>query len=253
MLFRVRRARAFLRRGVAALRAQQAVPPPGDEVLKPSQSAEAAPDSAWLDLRQIKPRKFEHPSRARLGRIGLLRPRASRAEGKPRAERFRIRLTRPNEDCQILLFRLFFDDKPEEQPELIAWDESGSQVLRSGSLGEGTGLATSVEHDRADDRRDRDRLEVPGDGRSIRGAYLDWMKTSHGDASDACRASRARCRSHLQPPPPLKAEGGRRGSFRHGDRAARRRTRFRSGRACRMSAVVSIRPRVAAAGRAAHL
>ena len=37
---------------LTAARAQQALPPEGTQVLKSSQSAEAAPDSAWLDLRQ---------------------------------------------------------------------------------------------------------------------------------------------------------------------------------------------------------
>ena len=31
-------------------------------------------------------------------------------------------------------------------------------------------------------------VEVPGDGRSIRGAYLDWMATSRSDAPDAARS-----------------------------------------------------------------
>ena len=91
---------------------------------------------------------------------------------------FRIRLTRPNENCQILLFRLYFDDRPDKQPELIAWDESGTQLLRSGPLGQQTSLATSsitvvpmIGVTAID-------VEVPGDGRTVRGAYLDWMKSS---------------------------------------------------------------------------
>jgi len=91
---------------------------------------------------------------------------------------FRIRLSRPNEDCQILLFRLYFDDKPDQQPELIAWDESGTQLLRSGPLGQKTSLATSSTTIVPMIGVTAIDVEVQGDGRSVRGAYLDWMKSS---------------------------------------------------------------------------
>ena len=57
-------------------------------------------------------RPFENPGRAALGGIGFLRSGHARTEG-PAKSVFRIRLTRPNDDCQLLLFRLYFDDKPE--------------------------------------------------------------------------------------------------------------------------------------------
>jgi hypothetical protein len=37
---------------IGLVQAQQALPPEGAQVLKSSQSATAAPESAWLDLRQ---------------------------------------------------------------------------------------------------------------------------------------------------------------------------------------------------------
>src|SRR5262249_29124951 len=64
------------------------------------------------------------------------------------------------------------------EPELVAWDESGSQILRSGSLGQGGGLATSSSTVVPMIGIGAIDIEVPGDGRSIRGAYLDWMKSS---------------------------------------------------------------------------
>jgi hypothetical protein len=105
------------------------------------------------------------------------------APGKPATDGpaksvFRIRLSRPNEDCQILLFRLYFDDKPEQQPELIAWDESGTQLLRSGPLGQKTSLATSSTTIVPMIGVTAIDVEVPGDGHSVRGVYLDWMKSS---------------------------------------------------------------------------
>jgi hypothetical protein len=157
--------------------AQQALPPEGTQVLKPSQSAEAAPESAWLDLRQ------NNPSHSKVQAAPSWVESVSFAPGKVESGMatksvFRVRLIRPNDDCQLLLFRLYFDDLPEEQPELIAWDESGTQVLHSGSLGQKTGLATSSTTVVPMIGVTTIDIEVPGDGRSVRGAYLDWMKTS---------------------------------------------------------------------------
>jgi hypothetical protein len=176
MLFRFV-ALAFFVIAAAALRAQQALPPAGTQVLKPSQSAEAAPDSAWLDLRQ------NNSAHSKVQAAPAWVESVTFAPGKgatdaPAKSVFRIRLTRPNEDCQILLFRLYFDDTPEEQPELIAWDESGTQLLRSGPLGQKTSLATSSTTIVPMIGVTAIDVEVPGDGRSVRGAYLDWMKSS---------------------------------------------------------------------------
>src|SRR5216110_310122 len=48
---------------------------------------------------------------------------------------FRIRLARPGGPASVLFFRLFFNDQTAERPEIVVWDESGSQLLRSGPLG----------------------------------------------------------------------------------------------------------------------
>src|SRR5437764_15106582 len=50
---------------------------------------------------------------------------------------FRIRVAKPSSHSAILFFRLFFNDQTAARPEIVAWDESGSQVLRSGPLGVG--------------------------------------------------------------------------------------------------------------------
>jgi hypothetical protein len=176
MFFRVVAFALFLMAAVA-LPAQQALPPSGEQVLKPSQSAEAAPDSAWLDLRQNNPTHSKVQVAPAWVESVTFTPGKRTTEG-PAKSVFRVRLTRPNEDCQILLFRLYFDDKLEEQPELIAWDESGTQLLHSGSLGQKTGLATSSSTIIPMIGVTAIDVEVPGDGRSVRGAYLDWMKST---------------------------------------------------------------------------
>lgn len=175
MFFRVVALVVFVAAFCAA-RAQQALPE-SEQWLRPSQSAEAAPESAWLDLRQVETAHSTVQAAPAWVESVSLAP-GKEEPGKPAKSVFRIRLTRPNDDCQILLFRLFFDDDPQQEPELVAWDESGTQVLRSGSLGQGTNLATSATTIVPMIGVSAIDLEVPGDGRSVRGAYLDWMKTS---------------------------------------------------------------------------
>src|SRR5207245_7035399 len=91
---------------------------------------------------------------------------------------FRIRVTQPSPDYQILFFRLFFDDKPNQQPELVAWDESGTHILRSGTLGTGMNLPSSDSVLIPMNGASAIDIEVPGDGKTIRAAYLDWMTSS---------------------------------------------------------------------------
>ena len=176
MLFRLVAFAIFLL-ALRAAPAQVALPSRDAQLLKPSQSAEAAPDSAWLDLRQNSPTHSKIQAAPAWVESISFAPAKAAAEG-PQKSVFRIRLTRPNDECQLLLFRLYFDDQPEQQPELIAWDESGTQLLRSGPLGQKTGLATSSSTVVPMIGVTAIDVEVPGDGRSVRGAYLDWMKTS---------------------------------------------------------------------------
>ena len=157
--------------------AQLAVENGDGPLIKPNAAAAAAPDSAWLDLRQIDPsHATAQAAPPWIESVSFVSNQ--RNPEAPAHSTFRIRIRRPNDDCQILLFRLFFDDNPKASPELIAWDESGSQLLHSGSLGDGSGLPTSVSTVVPMIGVTAIDLEVPGDGRTIRGAYLDWMKTT---------------------------------------------------------------------------
>lgn len=130
--------------------------------------------SAWLDLRQTAAQNSKPQAAPSWVEAVTLVPAANQP-GKAAQTTFRIRLTRPRADFQVLLFRLLFDDKPQQQPTLIAWDESGTQVLRSAPFGSGIDLPTSqsvlipMSHNSTID------IEVPGNGLTIRGAYLDWM------------------------------------------------------------------------------
>jgi len=91
---------------------------------------------------------------------------------------FRIRISHPAGDYQNLFFRLFFDDKSDARPELVAWDESGTQVVRSGVLGSGIDLPSSDSVIIPMSDLSAIDIEVPGNGKTVRGAFLDWMTSS---------------------------------------------------------------------------
>ena len=132
------------------------------------------PHSAWLDLRQnASGSSTPQAAPSWVESVGLV-PVPTR-EGVAERTIFRIRIARPDRNLQMLLFRLFFDDKPEQRPTITAWDESGSQVIRSAPLGAGIDLPSSdtvllpmIGVSCID-------VEVAGDGKTVRGAFMDWM------------------------------------------------------------------------------
>ncbi|MDQ2868382.1 MAG: hypothetical protein M3R59_08235, partial [Verrucomicrobiota bacterium] len=100
------------------------------------------PGSAWLDLRQNASANSVQAAPDWVESVTLI---PQEAQGDTAASTiFRIRVKNPSTNYNVLYFRLFFQDNANAEPRLVAWDESGSQVLPSGSLGEGTGLPTSV-------------------------------------------------------------------------------------------------------------
>ena len=149
-----------------------ALPCPADAIAQP------VPSSAWLDLRQTMSRNSKTQEAPAWVEALTLLP-GELTEGSVASKSvFRIRVTRPGPDYKILFFRLFFDDKPNQQPELVAWDESGSHILRSGTLGAGMNLPSSDSVIIPMTEASAIDIEVPGDGKTIRAAYLDWMTAS---------------------------------------------------------------------------
>jgi hypothetical protein len=143
----------------------------------PASGSAANIESAWLDLRQTTAANSKPQAAPSWVEAVTVIPVEAK-EGTPAKTVFRIRLTRPRVDFQVLFFRLFFDDNPEQKPQLVAWDESGTQVLQSGPLGLGVGLPTSESVMVPMVAVSSIDVEVPGDGKTIRGAYLDWMATA---------------------------------------------------------------------------
>jgi hypothetical protein len=136
--------------------------------------AEKNVESAWLDLRQI-PAANTKPQNSPNWVEAISLVASEKSPGVAEKTTFRIRLNRPSPEFQVLFFRLFFDDNPEQQPRLIAWDESGTIVMQSGQLGAGMSLPTSESVMVPMLAVSTIDVEVPGDGKTIRGAYLDWM------------------------------------------------------------------------------
>lgn len=131
-------------------------------------------ESAWLDLRQVPSASSKPQAVPDWVEAVTIIPSEANAGSAPNTV-FRIRLAHPGADFQVLFFRLFFEDNPDQKPQLVAWDESGTQILHSGQLGQGIGLPTSESVMVPMVAVSTIDVEVPGDGRTIRGAYMDWM------------------------------------------------------------------------------
>jgi len=132
--------------------------------------------NAWIDLRQnAKAGAVQHVPNW----VEAVTFTPADTQTDPAAHSvFRIRLARPSSHSAILFFRLFFNDQTAAKPEIVAWDESGSQVLRSGPLGAGIDLESSESVMIPMHGTTTVDVEVPGDGNGIRGAYLEWMISS---------------------------------------------------------------------------
>jgi hypothetical protein len=172
----LRVALALLCGTVFSVHAQEAL----NDNLSPSPDTtpgQATPESAWLDLRQSAPRNSTPQGAPAWVEAVTLLPAEASVNTMSKSV-FRIRVTRPSPDYQVLLLRLFFDDNVGQQPELIAWDESGAHVLRSGPLGSGINLPTSDSVMIPMTSASSIDIEVPGDGKTVRAAYLDWMTNS---------------------------------------------------------------------------
>ena len=149
--------------------------------LRAAKSRQAAkpPDTsgAWLDLRQTGVTKKTSQTAPAWVRAVQMEPTKGK-EGLPIKTTFRIELAPPPGDFEVLSFRLFFDDKADQRPRVIAADKSGALVLQTPPLGLGLNVATSetVMVPTAD--VSSVQIEVPGDGSTVRAAFLDWMKSS---------------------------------------------------------------------------
>src|SRR5215831_12252893 len=170
------RAFAILMAATCRVSAQEALP----EALPapPATIAAPLPSSAWLDLRQTTSRNSKTQEAPSWVEALTFLPGDNTESSSASKSIFRIRVMPPSQDYKVLFFRLFFDDKPNQQPELVAWDETGSHILRSGTLGAGMNLPSSDSVLIPMAGASAIDIEVPGDGKTIRAVYLDWMTSS---------------------------------------------------------------------------
>src|SRR5437763_12989153 len=132
--------------------------------------------NAWIDLRQnAKPGAVQSvPDWVEA--VTFMPPDAQTNAAAPSV--FRIRLARPGGRASVLFFRLFFNDQTSARPEIVVWDESGSQLLRSGPLGIGIDLVSSESVMIRMHGITTIEVEVPGERDSVRGACLERRRRS---------------------------------------------------------------------------
>lgn len=174
MLLRIVALFSFLG-ATSSLLAQEAfsngLPPADDGV-----SAQNVVQNAWIDLRQHK-KAASRPQSAPSWVEAVGMTATTGTDGRSRSV-FRIRVSAPSTDYHIMFLRIFFDDKADARPEIVAWNELGTQVLRSGELGSGVGLPSSDSVMIPMNGISTLDIEVPGDGKTVRAVYLDWMTSS---------------------------------------------------------------------------
>ena len=162
---------AVLLLAASSASAQEALTP---DAIDANGNQTSTPHSAWIDLRQHTAVGANPQSAPAWVEAVTLVPMPPKNEGPARTV-FRIRVTRPRPDLQLLMLRLFFDDKPGQQPTIVAWDELGNNVIRSGALGAGIDLPSSDTVILPMLGISCIDVEVPGDGTTVRGALMDWM------------------------------------------------------------------------------
>lgn len=90
---------------------------------------------------------------------------------------FRIRVQRPSRVSDDLQVRVFFDDRlAGKRPCVTAWDELGTELMRSSPLGQGLGLAASETLTIPMTGVNYLEIETGGDGSEVRGVFFSWLE-----------------------------------------------------------------------------
>lgn len=140
------------------------------------------PFSVWLDL----PRKTEQPKPGGALPIWL---EAVQSESVPAKEDavehmvYRLRLRRVPQLHAAVQLRLYFQDKLGASPIVSAWTETGVLRFNSGPLGTGLNLSTSALLNIPVTDTDYIEIAVPGDGGTLRGAFVSSLKRVDAQAA----------------------------------------------------------------------
>jgi hypothetical protein len=136
---------------------------------------EPVPFSVWLD--------FDALSRPNPPRVSLPiwlesvqsdHPKARK--GEPERTIVRLRLRRIGLLNREIQLRLFFDDQPGSAPSVSGWTETGRSRFQSGPLGAALSLPSSETVIVPVEETDYLEITVPGDGRTLRGAFLSTVQ-----------------------------------------------------------------------------
>jgi hypothetical protein len=138
---------------------------------------QATPFTVWLDFEAIMRPGAKSPAFP-IWLESVQVSQALRPEGEVTQTIYRIRFRRFATLNRSLLFRLYFDDKLGKNPSLSAWSETGEQLFESGALGSSIGLPTSEAVSIPMGMVDYIDLEIPGDGKTVRGALLTSLEKS---------------------------------------------------------------------------
>lgn len=138
-------------------------------------SEQITPFSVWLDFNVLA--RPNSPKPALPIWFESFHSDTAKAQGAiPPKTTFRLRLRKMPDLHRELLLRVYFNDLPDMLPEVSAWSEAGRQRFRSTPLGTGVGLPTQESVVVPLDGADYLDIEVPGDGSSIRGAFVSSLK-----------------------------------------------------------------------------
>lgn len=138
-----------------------------------------APFSVWLDFRVLaaaNPPKLSLP----IWFESLTTSSTPASAATPETTVFRLFFRQISAVNSELLLRLFFDDIQNGDPTVTGWSETGASKFQRGPLGDGLGLPTSEILILPMTGVDYIEISVPGDGSSIRGAFLASMKQTPG-------------------------------------------------------------------------
>ncbi|MGV3533225.1 MAG: hypothetical protein ACO1QR_12705, partial [Chthoniobacteraceae bacterium] len=96
---------------------------------------------------------------------------------------YRLRLRRVPQLHAAVQLRLYFQDKLGAAPAVSAWTETGVLRFESGPLGTGLNLSTSALLNIPVTDTDYIEIAVPGDGGTLRGAYVSSLKRIDAQAA----------------------------------------------------------------------
>jgi len=138
------------------------------------QQQEPTPFTAWIDFRQLA--NGQALTSLPIWLAGVTTNQQTDASGAVTTA-FQITLRQMPGLDQKRLLRIFFDDRAGAAPTVVGLDGGGVQKFSRGPLGQGLDLPNSDSVVFSTDGIAMVEIVVPGDGRSVRGAFLATLQS----------------------------------------------------------------------------